>query len=72
MRTTEEIRMLRGSKGYLKLVDLARALENEGVHVSAGSLGMKEKGKVGYSPREVEGLARVLGISLEEAFSFFV
>ena len=71
MRSENEIRALRGGRGFLTLTSLADALNNEGIPTTARSLALKEKGRIKYSAREVEGLAKVLGISYEEAFSFF-
>ena len=72
MKSREEIQALRGGRGYLTLAGLARALEKEGIQTNARNLAEKEKGKIKYSAKEVGVLAKVLGISLEEAFSFFV
>lgn len=72
MRSKDEIRAMRSGKGYFTLPRLADALEAEGVHTNARMLMLKEKGKVKYSAVEVKGLSKVLGISLEEAFDFFV
>ena len=71
LKSENEIKMLRSGKGYFTLVSMVEALKQEGVALTTRALALKEKGKSPYTTKEVVALSKILGISLEEAVSFF-
>lgn len=71
MRTAKEIKMLRSGKGFFTLSDMVNALSDEGVSITKQAYSLKERGRTPFTAKEIDALSRILGMSLDEAFSFF-
>ena len=72
MKTPDEIRALRSGKGFFAQMDMVKAMNAEGIPISRQSYSNKENGKSPFSAKDVVAMAKILGITLEEAVSFFV
>ena len=72
LKTATEIRMLRSGKGFFTQSDMLRALEKEGIRLTRAGYSAKENGKSPFTSKELVAIAKILGISLDEAASYLV
>ena len=70
MRTFEEKKALRCSKGYFTHSDMVNAFKREGVSISRQSFMKKERGVHPFTLEEFLALAKILEIPLEEAADY--
>lgn len=71
MRSFEEKKALRCSKGFFTYPSMVDAFQKEGVKISRQTYMAKERGVHPFNLEEFLALARILEISLEEAADYF-
>ena len=71
MKSALEIRKFRCGKGFMSQRELAQAVTDAGCKMTRQGLAYRESGQIRFSAKEIRTLAKVLCISLEEAYEYF-
>lgn len=71
MKSALEIRKFRSSKGFFSQVQMAKALTDAGCKMTRQGYTYRESGQTKFSAKEIKTLAKILNVSLEEAYDYF-